>query len=209
MASSPKRFLLDTVALRGFAFAHPEGLSLLMGFLNAPRLYFPREVYDFDDETHQPDEAVSELARGLRYAKRRKERRYTTWLNNAAQLASLRKGGKLVALGLNLELLKERIGLQSQFGIGRGEAAALVLARQIGATAVFLSSDGVALAAASELGVATLTLVEILDLGVKGGLPCGALEELLAGLLGARFGLKNEDAARLRGRCTPPEAGIS
>ena len=44
------------------------------------------------------------------------------------------------------------LALQDVYGIGRGEAAALAFARRIGATAVFLSSDGKAVRVARGLG---------------------------------------------------------
>ena len=202
MQSSPKvRHILDTVALRAFAFAHPEGLSLLMDFLDSPRLYFAREVYAFDENADLSDDEVSELARGLRYARRKKELRHSIWLENATQLGPLREKKKIVVLKLNLPLTRERLRLQDTYGIGRGEAATIALAHRIGSTAVFLSSDGKAVHAARELGVETLTLVEVLDLGTRRGIPCSVLEELLQGLHQAKFGLKQEDILRFSERC--------
>lgn len=188
------------MALRGFAFAHPRGLSLLLEVLGAARLYFPAEVYAFDEDAFLPEEELSELAIGLRFARSQGEARYRTWWANAGQLKELGRAGRLVVLKLNLQLLREREWLQKAHGIGRGEAAALVLARAVGDTAVFVSADGVALRVARALPVPALTLVEVLErMALR--LPCEDLEVLLEGLRGARFGLREEERRRLLALC--------
>lgn len=194
------KYVLDTVALRGFAFAHPRGLRFLLQALGTTRLYCPAEVYAFDEDTFLPEDEYSELARGLRFARSHGEPRYRTWWANAAQLGELRQERRLVVLKLNLSFLRERNQLQETYGIGRGEAAALVLARAVGGTAVFVSADGVALRVAKELNVPALTLLEVLE-RLAPRLPCEDLEALLDGLQGARFGLREEDRRRLLALC--------
>lgn len=67
------KFVLDTVVLRVFAFAHPQGIDILLAALNTPQAVFPSEVFNLDEDSLPPDvsdENLSELARGLRYARR-------------------------------------------------------------------------------------------------------------------------------------------
>lgn len=65
------KYVLDTVVLRVFAFAHPQGIDILLSALKTPSACFPTEVYNQDENNLPPnvsDESLSELARGLRYA---------------------------------------------------------------------------------------------------------------------------------------------
>jgi hypothetical protein len=95
--------------------------------------------------------------------------------------------------------LRERY--RADFGIGRGEAACLVLARRLGAAAIFLSSDEVACRAAVDLGLPVLTLPDMLLRWVDPLQPTGAeLDVLVAGMRAAKFGLTQEFIADLRTR---------
>jgi len=65
------KYVLDTVVLRVFAFAHPQGIDILLSALKAPSACFPTEVYNQDENNLPPnvsDESLSKLARGLRYS---------------------------------------------------------------------------------------------------------------------------------------------
>ncbi len=192
--------VLDTVALRAMAFAHPRGIDILLEAITSPAVRFPAEVYNQDEGAlpmEADDEDLSELARGLRFARRQadmlplvKARRYQTWLDNAAQLVShLRKGSVLID-PLALEELPRREDLRRTYGIGRGEAACLVLVERYGALGVFLSSDAPACKVAERLGFAYLTLIQVLENWVDRSRPTeGALDALLDGMRAARFGL--------------------
>lgn len=201
--------ILDTVVLRVLAFAHPLGLDILLETLNVNRLRFPAEVYN-QDEASLPldvsDESLSELARGLRYAQQRvlnlptiSATRYQTWLTNAGQLPGHLERGSLVVDPLILDELPRREALQTQYGIGRGEAACLVLAERYQSIAVFLSSDTAACQVAQTLGIAYQTLPEVIELWVDRRSPAVELfDDLVGGMRDARFGLSASFVARLR-----------
>lgn len=88
------KFVLDTVVLRVFAFA--QGIDILLAALNTPQAVFPSEVFKLDEDSLPPDasdENLSELARGLRYARRQvqsqpglSEQRFQARLENATQV---------------------------------------------------------------------------------------------------------------------------
>lgn len=68
--------VLDAVALRVLAFAHQQGIAIMLCALDVPRALIPAEVYDRDEEQlplFAPDEDLSEVARGMRFARRRAE----------------------------------------------------------------------------------------------------------------------------------------
>jgi hypothetical protein len=134
------KFVLDTVVLRVFAFAHPQGLEILLEALNTSRAGFPAEVYNQDEDhlpLNAPDEDLSELARGLRYARRQaqipglKGQRFQARLENATQLPRHIQVGCFFIQLLKLEELPRREELRQIYGIGRGEAACLVWQREI------------------------------------------------------------------------------
>ena len=192
--------VLDTVVLRTLAFAHPDGIDILLTSVRASQARFPAEVYNRDEASRpldQPDESLSELARGLRYAQRQVlERpeavatRYKTWLENARQLPRHFERGSLGVEPLALEELPRRTALMQTYGIGRGEAACLTLAERDKAQAIFLSSDDEACKVAQQLGIAYLTLTDVFKLWVEQEKP--TLEQfgaLVTGLRQARFGL--------------------
>ena len=200
---------MDAVALRTMAFAHPEGLSILLRGLAAPVARFPIEVYN-QDEGALPlaadDRELSELARGLRFAERQaatrplsEARRYRTWLRNAAQLrAHLGQGGLVIdPLTIGELLLREQ--LRDEDGIGRGEAAGLVLALRDRAKVVFVSSDDRACVAAGRLGAGYRTLLDVVDAWVERSHPTvREIDAVINGMRHAKFGLTHEAASALR-----------
>ncbi len=200
--------VIDTVVLRVMAFAHPEGLTILLQALNAPKGRFPAEVYN-RDENALPltvhDEALSELARGLRYARRQvqalpssKAERYRTWLDNAEQLPRHLERGSLFVDPLEIEDLPRREALVQLFGIDLGEAACLVLAARSRVPALFLSADEAACRAAQAQDIPYLTLQDVLEDWVKQRRPSQhELEVLVSGMKGAKYGLSATFVDRL------------
>ncbi|MDQ3397611.1 MAG: hypothetical protein M3511_07540 [Deinococcota bacterium] len=203
------RPVLDTVVLRVMAFAHPEGLQIVLRALRVKTARFPAEVYNWDEEAlplTANDEALSELARGLRYARQQVERlpgqqaqRFKIWLENAQQLPRHHARGSLIMDPLRLEELPRREELYQTFGIGRGESACLVLAERERSTAVFLSSDKEACKVAEHLTIPFLTLSQLIEMWVRQERPTRPeVEELLVGLKAAKFALGERDAALIR-----------
>ncbi len=201
--------VVDTVVLRVMAFAHPQGLDILLQALSAPRARFPAEVYDWDEDAvplSADDEALSELARGLRYARRQVEtlppaqaERYRTWLENARQLPPHRERGSFYVDPLKVDDLLEREALTGAFGIDLGEAACLVLAARSEVPALFLSADEAACRAARARATPYLTLLDVLEAWVQRERPpTSELERLLDGMKRAKYGLREDFAERLR-----------
>lgn len=194
------KFVLDTVVLRVFAFAHPQGLDILLEALNTSRAGFPAEVYNQDEDNlplNTPDEDLSELARGLRYARRQaqtlpglKGQRFQARLESATQLPRHIQAGSFFIEPLELEELPRREDLRQIYGIGRGEAACLVLAERETLTAVFLSSDEIACRAAQALGISFLTIPDVLTAWVHQAHPSlELLQALVDGMRNAAFTL--------------------
>jgi hypothetical protein len=204
-------YVLDTVALRTMAFAHPQGIDIVLEALDARAARFPAEVYN-QDEDQLPlsalDDVLSELARGIRLTRRRVAtlpapgaQRYRAWLTNAAQLASHHKAGTLLIDPLTVEELPRRESLRQDYGIGRGEAACLVLVERYQALGVFLSSDEPACRVARHLGLAYVTLAQVLESWVDRTKPTEeSLDELIAGMRLARFGLTESFVTDLKRR---------
>lgn len=201
--------VIDTVVLRVMAFAHPEGLDILLQALGAPKGRFPVEVYNQDEDAlpiGANDESLSELARGLRYAKRQSQRlpavqaeRYKTWLTNAQQLPRHLKRGSLYVDPLGVDDLPARETLRQAFGIDLGEAACLVLAARSGTPALFLSADEAACRAAEAQDIPYLTLLDVLTVWVKRERPTESeIETLLTGMKRAKYGLREAFVKRLR-----------
>jgi hypothetical protein len=203
--------VLDTVALQALAFAHPDGIAILLATLGTPSARFPAEVYNQDEDTlplETDDALLSELARGLRYARRQvasrppaEGQRYATWLRHAAQLHDHLVRATLVIDPLTVEELPLREHYQTAYGLGRGEAACLVLSRRYGAAVIFLSSDTLACEAADNLGLPFLTLSDVLMAWVdRLNPPVDEVDALVAGMRAARFGLTQEVIDELRQR---------
>ncbi|WP_146109952.1 hypothetical protein [Salinibacter sp. 10B] len=186
------------MVLQAFGFGHPGGIELLLRILQAENGRFPAEVYAADEgelSLGEDDEDLSELARGLRYAKRQVQtlppaqgERYQRWLDHASQIKEHMDAGDLVLDPLGVEELPEREELMDEHGIGRGEAACLVLALRHGAPAVFVSSDEEASEVADELGIRRITIRDVLRSWVNVFGPSTAVfDELVEGLRQARF----------------------
>lgn len=187
--------VLDSVTLRVMAFAHPSGIDILLTGLQATRAHVPLEVYALDEDDERDDAATSEIARGLRLARRRVEdepsaraARYQRWLTNAQQLHQSFRQGRLVSTPLSLAELAVRAQYQDQFGIGRGEAACIVLALRRHIPLIFVSSDAKACRIASDLGIPVHTLLDVLTVWTEQTQPGhDELDELLNGMAQARF----------------------
>jgi predicted nucleic acid-binding protein len=206
--STPKP-ILDNVVLRVMAFAHPNGLNILLQALAATCLYIPPEVYNRDESTlpiNQRDINLSEFARGLRYATRQiqilpmpQARRYQTWLEHAAQVTQHLDHGSLQIQTLTLAELDERDIIQNTHQIGRGESACIVLAERHNLQAVFLSSDTKACRVAQSSGIDYLTLLDILERWIKQVHPSfEEFETLIIGMQSAKFSLKEAELSKLR-----------
>jgi predicted nucleic acid-binding protein len=198
MTSSDKEPVLDTMVLQAFGFGHPGGIELLLRVLQAETGRFPAEVYAADEEElplREDDEDLSELARGLRYAKRQVQtlppsegERYQRWLDHASQIKEYMDTGDLVLDSVRVEELPKREELMAEHGIGRGEAACLVLALRYGAPAVFVSSDEEACEVADELGIQRITIRDVLRRWVNVlQPPTDKFDGLIEGLRQARF----------------------
>lgn len=203
--------VLDTVSLRVMAFAHPDGIAILLAALAASKARFPAEVYNQDEDAlplAADDPELSELARGLRHARRQvaahspaAAQRYAVWLRHAAQIPQHLAEATLTIDALTLDELLLRERYRAAYNIGRGEAACLVLARRFEARAIFLSSDVVACQAASDLGLPFLTLPDLLVAWVDRMTPSIVdLDILIDGMRAARFGLKQDFIDELRQR---------
>lgn len=194
--------VVDTVVLRVMAFAHPDGLDILLSALGVSQARFPAEVYNRDEDAlplTAHDEVLSELARGLRYSRRQvqtlpssKAKRYRTWLDNAEQLPRHLKRGSLFVDPLEIEDLPRREALMRTFGIDLGEAACLVLAARSRVSALFLSADEAACRAAQAQDIPYLTLLDVLEIWVEKEEPAAdEIEGLLGGMRRAKYGLSN------------------
>lgn len=203
--------ILDTVALRVLAFAHPNGIAMLLATLDATSARFPAEVYNQDEASlplRADDTGLSELARGLRFAHRQvvelpgaESQRYSSWLQHAAQLQLHLAQATLVIDPLTVQELPLRLHYQTAFGLGRGEAACLTLAHRYGAAVIFLSSDTLACDVAASQGISYLTLPDILMMWAeKFGPTSNEVDILVAGMKEARFGLSQEFVAALKVR---------
>ncbi|AGY58222.1 hypothetical protein [Gloeobacter kilaueensis] len=192
------------------SFAHHQGIAILLTALGVERACFPAEVYNCDEDTRPleaQDEDLSEFARGIRFAKRKakeeppgRELQYSTWLRNFEQLQPLMDAGTLFIEPLLLKELPRRQQFIEDYGLGRGESACLVLAeryRQL--PGIFLSSDEAASKVAAKISLLHLSLVDVLLGWARTTRPdVELMEELVAGMQAARFGLKADIIQRLR-----------
>jgi hypothetical protein len=194
------KFILDTVVLRVFSFAHPQGISLLLDALDTTELFFPPEVYNLDESSiplNASDNSLSELARGLRYALRQtfslpsaSAQKYQQRLQNTTQIPRHFQAGNFFIESLELEEVPRRENLMQVYGIGRGEAACLTLSERNRYTAVFLSSDTLACRASQSLAIDYLTIPDILTEWINRKNPSPELvQELILGMKNAAFSL--------------------
>lgn len=199
--------VFDTMVLQAFGFGDPQGIETLLRVLQAERARFPAEVYNgetlpMDEDNDDP----SELARGLRYAQRQRQtrpateaKRFREWIENTSQLEKHLQHGTLEIDPLRTEELPEREDLMEAYGIGRGEAACLVLAQRRSAPAVFVSADREACEVAEEIGVPQLTIRDLLEKWVNVFSPSVEdFDSLTDGLRQARFDPGEEFASELR-----------
>ena len=199
--------VLDTMVLQAFGFGHPKGIETLSRVLQAERARFPAEVYNGETlPLGEDNEDLSELARGLRYARRQirtrpatEAERFQRWIDNASQLEEHLRGGTLEIDPLYTEELPEREDLMETYGIGKGEAACLVLARRHGAPAVFVSADQEACEVANEIGIPHTTIRDLLERWVNVfSPPVEDFDAIIEGLRQARFDPGEDFAASLR-----------
>lgn len=218
-SNRPGEPVLDTMILQAFGFGHPTGIETLLQVLQAERARFPAEVYngetlplaeDNEDlsEEDLSEEDLSELALGLGYAERQirtrpkaQAGRFEGWIENASQLEEHLRGGTLEIDPLRTEELPERGDLMETYGIGKGEAACLVLARRHGAPAVFVSSDQEACEVAGEISVPHTTIRDLLERWVNVfSPPVEDFDSLTHGLRQARFDPGEDFLTSLRKR---------
>lgn len=210
-SEGPPKPILDTVVLRAMAFAHAQGIDVLLAALGAPVVRVATEVYVRDEDKlslDEDDRDLSELARGLRFARRQIERRplsevrrYQSWLHNAHQLAVHLDQGSLIIDALTIEELAQREELRRDHGLGRGASASLVLVMRHAGRVLFLSSDEMACQAARRLGIDHVTLQDVLVAWVERLNPApDALDAMVEGLKNAKFGLNPTFVQALRER---------
>jgi hypothetical protein len=201
--------VLDTMVLQAFGFGHPEGIETLLRILQAQRARFPAEVYNGETlPLTEDDEDLSELALGLDYAERQirtrpwvEAERFESWIDNASQLEEHLRSGSLEIDPLRVEELPEREDLMETYGIGRGEAACLVLAQRHGAPAVFVSADQEACEVADEIGIPRTTIRDLLERWVNVfSPPVEEFDAMIEGLRRARFDPGEDFVASLRER---------
>lgn len=199
------------MVLQAFGFGHPGGIETLLRVLQAQRARFPAEVYNGETlPLTADDEDLSELALGLDYAERQirtrprvEAERFESWIDNASQLEERLRGGSLEIDPLRVEELPDREELMETYGIGRGEAACLVLARRHGAPAVFVSADQEACEVADEIGVPRLTIRDLLEKWVNVfSPPVEEFDAMIEGLRRARFDPGEDFATLLREQLT-------
>ncbi len=192
--------VLDTMVLQAFLFGDPEGAEMILAGLGVQRARFPAEVYNLDENDislDAPDGGLSEFARGIRFARRKTRQlpatqaeRYVVWLSNVRQLAACLEDGRFYVDPLQLSELVEHEAWMERFGIGKGEAARLVLAGRRNSRAVFLSSDSKAGRAARELGLPHLTIEDVLARWIDRAQPSlFRFHNLISGMQSARFTL--------------------
>lgn len=208
-SSSPDLPVLDTVVLQAFGFGHPRGIETLLKILQVNRARFPAEVYNGDEDvlpSSEDDEDLSELARGLRYARRQvrtqpphEGERYQSWIENASQIKEHLRGGHLEIDPLQTEELLEREELMEAYGLGRGEAACLVLARRYSVPAVFVSGDQEACEVADKIGISRITIRDALKKWVNVFYPSTSdFDSMVEGLRRAKFDPGEDLTSNLR-----------
>jgi predicted nucleic acid-binding protein len=128
-------------------------------------------------------------------------KRYRTWLENARQIPLHFEQGDFIVEPLHIEGLLLRKQIEEHYGIGRGEAACIVLASRHGARGVLLSSDAEACVAAQAAGLDFLCLPDILVSWIDNVSPTRAtLDTLLHGMRQAKFGLSETLTSTLEQR---------
>lgn len=159
--------VLDIGLLRFAAFSLPGGLPRLLEVLAVPEVRVPAEVYNGDEDVPLPidDVALSVLGRDIRTMRDRAEtqhwsvsQRERAALRQAEQLHDHLEDGVLIVDVLRPDELPRRERLQEQFGVGRSEAASLVLAERRDAAIVYLSPEEFACLIALQEGARVLAI---------------------------------------------------
>jgi hypothetical protein len=159
--------VLDGSMLRAVAFNLASGLSGLLAAMAALAARVPPEIYNGDEDAPLPagDVGLSILARDIQAVRRQvsgrhwaRSQRERAALRNAERLRDYLVDGSLIVDPLRPTELPRREHLQDRYGIGRGEAASLVLAERYGVEVVYLSPDGLAYEAARCEGVRSIAI---------------------------------------------------
>jgi len=159
--------VLDIGLLRFAAFTLPGGLPRLLEILAASAAHVPAEVYNGDEDAPIPadDIALSSLARDIRALRQRADalhwsvsQRERAALRQAEQLQAHHDDGVLIVDALQPDDLPRREQLQERHGIGRSEAASLVLAERSGAAVVYRSPEDFACEIALYEGIRVMAL---------------------------------------------------
>lgn len=154
--------VLDPGILRFAILRLTDGLSSLLAAVAASAVRVPAEVYNGDEDEPLPieDVGLSVLARDIRALRRQadnlhwsRSQRERAALRNAERLWDHLEDGSLIIDDLRPDELPRRERLQDHYGIGRGEAASLVLAERHGVALVYLSPGGLVSDVARREGV--------------------------------------------------------
>lgn len=154
--------VLDPGILRFAIFSLTGGLSSLLSAVATPAARVPAEVYNGDEDNplSMEDVGLSVLAREIRSLRCQvdalhwsKSQRECAALRNAERLRDHLKDGSLIIDALRPSELPRRELLRDRYGIGRGEAASLVLAERHDAAVVYLSPESLACDVALREGV--------------------------------------------------------
>lgn len=142
--------VLDVGLLRFVAFTPPVGLPGLLATIAAASARVPAEVYNGDEDANLPidDIGLSVLARDIQTLRHQTVAQHWT-----VSLRDHLEEGSLIIEVLDVQELPRREQLQDRYGIGRGEAASLVLAERDDAAVVYLSPSGPAFNAARREGL--------------------------------------------------------
>ena len=159
--------VLDIGLLRFVAFTLSGGLPRLLAAMAAPAVRAPAEVYNGDEDANLPEDDIglSGLARDIRAVRRQAQARHWSEsqreraaLRNAEQLRQFREDGLLIVDALRPGELPRREQLRGWYGIGRSEAASLVLAERRDTAVAYLSPEGLAYNAAQREGIRFIVL---------------------------------------------------
>lgn len=161
--------VLGAGILRAVAFTMPRGLPGLLAALVARAARVPAEVYNGDEDARLADDdiSLSALAREIRVVRR--QAGGWPWANSPWEHVALRRAARLqrhLADGslridaLRLTELPRREHLRNRYGLGRGEAASLVLAERHGVAVVYSAAAGLAADAARSEGLRVIAIRE-------------------------------------------------
>lgn len=159
--------VLAASTLRAIAFSTPGHLPLLLEAMHASAARVPVETYNCDEDADFPegDIGFSAVAREVQTLRHRvqdlpwpRTQRESAALRRAEILAEYVSHGLLVIDPLSLGELRRREALRDRHGIGRGEAASLVLASRHNVPVAYFSPDDSILEIARCEGVAIFSV---------------------------------------------------